>query len=82
MHSGAAAAVKPLAMTLFDDAVQATNKRWIMKDLVARGETSSWIGPPGCGKSAAMADLAVHSARQADWLGHRAKKKCGVLICD
>ncbi len=72
--------VKPLPMTLFDAVGQSPTKRWIMKGLIARGETSSWIGPPGCGKSAAKADLAVHSARQADWLGHRAKEKCGVLV--
>ncbi|UGY25374.1 AAA family ATPase [Bradyrhizobium septentrionale] len=75
-----AVAVQPLVMTLFDDAAQATNKRWIMKGLIARGETSSLIGPPGCGKSALEADLAVHCARQADFLGHRAKEKCGVLV--
>jgi hypothetical protein len=67
-------------MTLFDEVERSTNKKWLIKGLIASGETSSWIGPPACGKSALMTCLSVHCARMVDWLGHRAKKKSGVLI--
>ena len=34
----------------------------------------------GSGKSALMGEIAVHSAAQIDWQGHRAKMGCGVVI--
>jgi len=70
----------PLPFTTFDDISVELAKRWILKGLVARGETSSWIGPPGSGKSSLVDDLAVHCAQGRDWNGHRAKEACGVLI--
>src|SRR4029079_9653528 len=51
-----------------------------MKGVIAKGETSSQIGPPGAGKSVGLTDLAVHLADAADWRGYRCKGKSGVLI--
>jgi len=57
-------------------------KRWIIKGVLAHGETSNWFGPPGSLKSALMTDLAIHAASGQDWRGFRASRPgehCGVL---
>ncbi len=54
-------------------------KNWIIKNVIAAGETSSWIGPPGVGKSALITDLAIHIASGMDWRGYRSKERCGVV---
>jgi hypothetical protein len=54
-------------------------KCWLIKGVIAKGETSSWIGPPGAGKSALIADLAIHIASGADWRGYRSKQQCAVV---
>jgi hypothetical protein len=35
-------------------------KRWLIKSILARGETSAWIAPPAAMKSALLAEAAVH----------------------
>ncbi|WP_315737956.1 AAA family ATPase [Bradyrhizobium sp. SZCCHNR1093] len=67
-------------LTYFNDCAVAVRKRWIMKGLLAFGETSAWIGPPGCGKSALLTEIAVHCASADNWRGHKAKQACGVVI--
>jgi hypothetical protein len=49
------------------------------QNVIARGETSSWIAPPGKGKSALLTDIAVHLAGGADWRGYRTKDRGGVI---
>ncbi|MVT52107.1 AAA family ATPase [Bradyrhizobium yuanmingense] len=46
-------------------------KDWIVKGLLARGETSAWIAPPGGMKSALMAELCVCVANQQPWHGRK-----------
>src|SRR5262249_60083760 len=58
---------------------QAPPKPWLIKNVIARGETSSWIAPPGKGKSALLTDIAIHLAGGKDWRGYRTKSACGVL---
>jgi hypothetical protein len=70
----------PLRLTYFDDSAALTEKRWILKGLLALGETSALIGPPGAGKSALQTEIAIHCAAQRDWRGHKAKAACGVVI--
>jgi len=53
-------------------------KDWFLKGIVAKAETSAWVGPPGSLKSALMASLAVSAASGRDWFGHRSKAACGV----
>jgi hypothetical protein len=69
-----------LKLTYFDDCGAFAQKRWILKGIIARGETSAWIAPPGAGKSALLTEISVHCAAQIDWRGHRAKEACGVVI--
>src|SRR5262249_17490766 len=72
---------KPLPLTFFADLTESPlRKPWLIKDVLARDETSSWIGPPGSGKSALADDIAVHAAGGKDWRGHRTKTRSGVLI--
>ena len=72
--------IKPLPFTKFDDVAAFAAKRWIMKGMIARGETSSWIGPPKSGKSSVLDDLAARCAQGKDWCGYRAMEACRVLI--
>jgi hypothetical protein len=74
------AGANALKLTYFDDCGAFVEKRSILKGIVARGETSAWIAPPGAGKSALLTEISVHCAAQRDWRGHRAKEGCGVVI--
>jgi hypothetical protein len=69
-----------LKLTYFDDCGAFALKRSILKGIIARGETSAWIAPPGAGKSALLTEISVHCAAQIDWRGHKAKEACGVVI--
>jgi AAA domain len=60
----------------FDTAV---SKNWIVKGVIAKGETSSWIGPPGAAKSALLIDLIIGATSSADWRGYRSKEPVGVV---
>jgi hypothetical protein len=51
----------------------------VIKNVIARAETSSWIAPPGRGKSALLTDISVHLASGTEWRGYRTKKPCGVV---
>jgi hypothetical protein len=48
-------------------------KPWILKGIIARGETSAWVAPPGGMKSALMAELAMAVAWGDDWHGFKHK---------
>jgi hypothetical protein len=75
-----ARAVPSLKLTYFDDCGAYVEKRSILKGIIARGETSAWIAPPGAGKSALLTEISVHCAAKLDWRGHKAKEACGVVI--
>jgi hypothetical protein len=74
------AKTQALKLTYFDDCGAYVEKRSILKGIIARGETSAWIAPPGAGKSALLTEISVHCAAQIDWRGHRAKEACGVVV--
>jgi hypothetical protein len=63
----------------FDECADVIKKLWIMKGLIAEGESSSWIGPPGSGKSAALTAISVHVAANRNWRKFKNKRRCGVL---
>jgi AAA domain len=64
----------------FDDLVESPqSKPWLIKNVIARDETSSWIAPPGKGKSALLTDIAIHSAAGMNWRGYRSKGAVGVV---
>jgi hypothetical protein len=76
--SQATAAALPL--TFFSDLSENPSpKPWLIKNILARDETSSWIAPPGKGKSALLTDLAVHKAGGIDWRGFHTKGRSGVV---
>ena len=54
-------------------------KSWILKGIIAKGETTAWVGKPGSLKSALMADLCLAVAGGKDWRGNRCKATCGVV---
>lgn len=55
----------------FDQCIDAAPKAWLMENVIASGEDSSWYGPPGEGKSGLLTDLAVHVASGRDWRGYK-----------
>ncbi|MCK1270104.1 MULTISPECIES: AAA family ATPase [unclassified Bradyrhizobium] len=55
--------------TLGDCFLNQAEKQWIIKNVIAKGETSSWFGPPGAGKSALLAEIAFHVVAKPDWRG-------------
>ena len=42
-------------------------KQWLIKGIIARGETSAWIAPPGAMKSALLAQATISVAAGLDW---------------
>ncbi|WP_375791322.1 AAA family ATPase [Bradyrhizobium sp. vgs-9] len=54
-------------------------KNWLIKGILARGETSAWIAPPGAMKSALLAEAAICVGAGLDWHGYRNKGAAGVL---
>jgi hypothetical protein len=72
---------KAIALDFFEDFDKALAKRPIIKDVIYRGERSSWVGPPGSGKSALLASVAIHVTDESsdNWRGYRIKAKVGVV---
>lgn len=64
---------------LSDFSITPPRRNWLIKGIIARGETSAWIAPPGGLKSALMAELAAAVANQNDWHGMKATGCHGVL---
>jgi hypothetical protein len=75
-----AKAASEIKLTFFNDCGAFVAKRWIIKDVIAYGETSAWIAPPGYGKSALLAEIAVHAAAVMPWRGNNVKDVCGVVF--
>jgi hypothetical protein len=69
-----------LRLAYFDEfAMVSLAKQWIIKNVIAQGEISSWVGPPGVGKSALMSGVAIAAASGSNWRGYRTKNNCGVV---
>jgi RecA-family ATPase len=68
-----------IKLTFFDECSAIASKRWLIKGVAAIGETSSWIAPPGKGKSALQTDISVNIAAGIDWRGYRSKGPHGVV---
>jgi hypothetical protein len=65
--------------TLDELAIEPVSKRWLIKGVFARGESSAWIAPPGMMKSALMAQASICVAAGLDWHGYRNKEAAGVV---
>jgi hypothetical protein len=65
---------EPLRLTFYSELKEATPKGWNIKNVMARGEVSSWFGPPGVGKSAVLTDIAIAGASRPQWRGFRIKE--------
>jgi AAA domain len=62
---------KAFHFEMFDKCAEYADKTWILKNVIAIGEDSTWFGPPGCGKSALLLDMAFHIAsRSWYWQWH------------
>jgi AAA domain len=70
---------KGMPLTFFDDVENFAKKVWLLKEAIAKGETSEWIAAPGMLKSALLADISVCIASGTDWRGYRSKEICGVV---
>jgi len=48
------------SLIYFDDAINGEiSKTWLIKGVIAKAETSSWVGPPKSGKSAFVVDIFI-----------------------
>src|SRR3954452_1998051 len=65
--------------TFEEMALDTPAKNWLIKRVLARGETSAWIAPPGGMKSALLAQASVCVAAGLDWQGKRNKGAAGVV---
>ena len=54
-------------------------KNWLIKGILAKGETSNWIAPPGGLKSALLAQASISVTGGLDWQGKRNKGAAGVV---
>ena len=78
--NGKAQHSRAVPLTFFDELSETPSpKPWLIKNVISRDETSSWIAPPGKGKSALLTDIAVHKAGGLDWRGFRTKGRSGVV---
>jgi AAA domain len=79
-NGGADALRSPLPLTFFDQLTDhPAPKPWLIKNVIARGETSSWIAPPGRGKSALLTDIAIHLGSGTNWRNYRTKVTAGTV---
>jgi hypothetical protein len=75
-----AATMPGYRLVTFDEMeVDPPAKQWLIKGILARGETSAWIAPPGAMKSALLAEAAICVGAGVDWHGHRNKGAAGVV---
>jgi hypothetical protein len=65
------AALKYPVKTIQELSFKPTPKNWLVKGLLAQGETSAWVAPPGGMKSALMAELTMCVANQQNWHGRK-----------
>lgn len=79
--SGSQSKPPPLGIKLdfYENLGNAKPRSWVIKGVIAKGETSSWVGPPASGKSALLASVAMHCAEGRDWRGYRSKARVGVV---
>jgi len=75
----AKAPARAVRLTFFDQLTKAASKPWVIKSVMARGETSSWVAPPAMAKSALLTEVAVHLGGGQDWRGYRIKERCGIV---
>src|SRR5262249_40984161 len=75
----AEAPARAVRLTFFDQLTKAASKPWVIKGVMARGETSSWVAPPAMAKSALLTEVAVHLGGGQDWRGYRIKERCGIV---
>jgi 5S rRNA maturation endonuclease (ribonuclease M5) len=68
-----------LKLTHFNECDKTANKVWLIKDFLAKGETSGLFGPPGSGKSALETDIAVALACGEDFRGFKTKHRVGAV---
>ncbi|MCA1498849.1 AAA family ATPase [Bradyrhizobium sp. NBAIM14] len=68
-----------IPLDYYENLGNAVPKTWIFKGALAIGETSSFVGPPGSGKSALLVSAALHAAIGTDWRGYRSKQRVGVV---
>ncbi|MBR1238180.1 AAA family ATPase [Bradyrhizobium sp. AUGA SZCCT0182] len=65
--------------TFAEMSIAPVSKRWLIKGIFARGESSAWIAPPKTMKSALLAQAAICVGAGLDWHGHRSKEAAGVV---
>jgi hypothetical protein len=55
----------------FQECLCESPKEWVLENVIATNEDSTWYGPPGSGKSLLLTDIAVSLASGRDWRGYK-----------
>jgi hypothetical protein len=63
--------LKALSFKTFAELADEVPKDWLIEDVIALHEDSTWYGEDGVGKSTVADDIAVHVASGRDWRGHK-----------
>jgi hypothetical protein len=75
-----AATSRGYPLVTFDEMdVDPPAKQWLIKNILARNETSAWIAPPKAMKSALLAEAAICVGAGLDWHGYPNKGAAGVV---
>ena len=69
----------PFKQRFFADFDKLVVKDWVIKGLLAKGESSSWIGDPGATKSMLVGDLFIHLGAGRDWRGFKVPRAIGCV---
>jgi hypothetical protein len=69
-----------LKLTYFRDCDTAAKKQHFIKGVLAANETSTWIGPPGAGKSAIGTDAVIHYTHTAIFGAATASRSAAALF--
>jgi hypothetical protein len=72
--------VRILPGTDYADMSTVSHKQWLVHHLLALGETSTFYGEPGSGKSVLVEDIALHVAAGMDWHGRKMKRAAVLYV--
>ena len=70
---------EPIKLRYLNLPIDADPKKHVIKNVIAEGEISSWIGPPGAGKSGLLTDAAVALSSLDGWRGYRIREPRATL---
>jgi hypothetical protein len=69
-----------LKVTTYSEIDPHPTKNWLVKDFIGADDFTCLFGPPGCGKSCLVGDLACHVAAGRPWFGRQVKQGAVLFV--